>query len=112
MLPQKENRVSILSVLALALGLAAASWAIQSGSDVLAKLGLTPASAKEGSLETLMSGSAYNEAAFKAFKALPPSGRAVVVKSGLAWIKAYAESAEFKSAYAKAREAEGQGENG
>ena len=62
--------------------------------------------AKEGALDTLLSGSAYNDAAFKAFKALPPSGRAAVVKSGLAWIKAYTQSAEFKAAYAKAREEE------
>ncbi len=93
-------------VLVLVMGLSAAFGAIQSGSDALTKLGLTPAAAKDGALDTLLSGSAYNDAAFKAFKALPPSGRAAVVKSGLGWIKAYTQSAEFKAAYAKAREEE------
>ena len=102
----KKKNALIFFALASALGLSAAVGAIQSVSDVLAKLGLTPTAAKEGALDTLLSGSAYHDAAFKAFKALPPSGRAAVVRAGLAWIKTHTQSAEFKAAYAKAREEE------
>ena len=76
------------------------------GSDVLAGLGLTKATAGEGILEALASGTPYNEAAFKAFKALPTASRATVVSAGLGWIKAAAATTEFKAAYASLRERE------
>lgn len=97
-----KNGICFL-VLVLTVGLSVAGWAAQAAADLPAKLGLTAVEAREGVLETLMSGSPYNDAAFRAFKALPPSGRAAVVRSGLAWIKAYVQSAEFKTAYANAR---------
>ena len=76
------------------------------GDDVLAKLNLSPAAAKEGILDALSSGSVYNEAAMKAFKALPAASRAALVNAGLNWIKAYAGSGEFADAYRKFREKE------
>lgn len=91
-------------VFILVLSLAAGLGAFQAGSEVLGKLGLTPASAHDGALETLVSGQAYNDAAFRAFKALSPSARAAVVRGGLGWIKAHVSTAEFKAAYARYRE--------
>jgi len=74
------------------------------GDDVLAKLNLSPAAAKEDVLDSLTSGSIYNEAAIKAFKMLPAASRAALVGAGLGWIKNYAASAEFADAYRKFRE--------
>jgi hypothetical protein len=71
--------------------------------DVLAKLNVAPAAAKAGILEALASGTVYNEAACKVFKTLPGLAREKVVRAGLAWIKAYVASAEFKEAYDKMR---------
>ncbi len=76
------------------------------GNDVLAKLGLTPAAAGDGILDALASGTPYNEAAMKAFNALPAAARAAVVTAGLSWIKAYAGSNEFADAYRRFREKE------
>ncbi len=89
---------------ALVLGLAVGLGALAAESDILARLGLTPSSAREGALDALFSGSPYDGAAFKAFKALAPSARAEVVRGGLAWIKAFTESDGFKASYAKYRE--------
>lgn len=91
-------------VLIMVLFLAAGLGAFQAGSEVLGKLGLTPASAHEGVLDALVNGQAYNEAAIRAFKALSPSARAAIVRGGLGWIKAHVNTAEFKAAYAKYRE--------
>lgn len=74
--------------------------------DVLARLGLTPAAAREGVLGPLSGGTPYDEAAYRAFKALPAAARADVVRAGLAWIKAYAAGAEFREAYRRLRESE------
>jgi len=76
----------------------------QTGSDIAGKLGLTLAEAKESVLESLGSGSVFSEPAFKAFKALSPEARASIVRSGLAWIKSYVATDEFKAEYAKDRE--------
>jgi len=89
---------------AWAMGIAGGLRAEQGGAEVLAKLGLEAAAAKEGVLEALASGSAYNEAAYKAFKLLPGPAREAIVRSGLAWIKSYAAGAEFTAAYDKLRE--------
>lgn len=76
------------------------------GDDVLAKLNLTPAAAKEGILQALASGTVYNDSAYRVFKALPAASRAAIVSAGLGWIKAYAASADFQTAYLKLREGE------
>lgn len=78
--------------------------AVQNGSDVLAKLGLDPVSAKESVLDSLASGNVYNDMAMKAFKVLSASARGEIVRTGLNWIKAYAEATEFKEAYRKFRD--------
>lgn len=74
--------------------------------DVLQRLGLTPAAAKESLLGPLSGATPYHEAAYRAFKALPAAARAEVVRAGLAWIKAYVASAEFQETYRRLREAE------
>lgn len=95
--------MKIIPALAAALVLFAAAAA---GTDILAGLGLTRASAGAGILEALVSGTPYNEVAMKAFKALPPASRAATVSAGLGWIKAYAGSGEFAAAYAAWRQKE------
>jgi hypothetical protein len=78
----------------------------QTGSEIPTKLGLNLASAKEAVLESLTSGSVYNDAAMRTFKALAPAARAAIVRGGLDAIKAYVETAEFKAAYMKFRDNE------
>jgi hypothetical protein len=84
--------------------LAAAVPALPQGSDALAKLGVNPSSAREAIVEVLATGTVYDDAAFKAFKAMTPAARAAIVKAGLAWVKAYTATPEFKADYAKYRE--------
>lgn len=91
----------LASLLSLALVLAASS-----GDDILTRLDLTPQAAKEGVLDALAGGTAYNDPAYRAFKAIPAASRAAVVTAGLGWIKSYAAGAEFKAAYEKLREQE------
>ncbi len=91
----------LASLLSLVLVLTASS-----GDDILKRLGLTPQAAKEGILDALTGGSAYNDSAYRAFRALPAASRAAVVTAGLGWIKSYAAGAEFKAAYQKLRESE------
>jgi hypothetical protein len=98
------ERMRIIPALGAALLLFAA--AAPGGTDILAGLGLTRASAGEGILEALISGTPYHEAAMKAFKALPAASRAAAVSAGLDWIKAFAGSREFAAAYALGREKE------
>jgi hypothetical protein len=80
--------------------------AAQNGPDVLAKLALDPPAAKESVLDSLASGSVYNYAAIEAFKSLPLASRAAIVRTGLAWVKAYVGTDEFKAAYQKSRNEE------
>lgn len=101
-----RNKTGLSTTFALILAFSAVFLAAQAGSEALTKLGLTAASAKTDVLETLATGSAYNDTAFKAFKALAPAARASIVKSGLAWIKSYVATPEFAAAYAKLREGE------
>ena len=97
---------ALASWAALLFGMAGILGAASSGDEVLAKLGLGSAAAKEGVLDSLTSGTVYNDAAMKAFKALPAPARAAVVSAGLNWIRAYVTTEEFRSAYAKFREGE------
>jgi hypothetical protein len=78
--------------------------AAQNGSDVLAKLGLEPAAARESILASLTSGSVYNYEAIAAFKSLPAAARAAIVQAGLGWIKAYVWTNEFKKSYQELRD--------
>ncbi|MDW7760399.1 MAG: hypothetical protein SCM96_07160 [Acidobacteriota bacterium] len=86
--------------------LAAVLIAGQAASEVLAKLEATPDEAGQCVLEALAYGSTYHDGAIKAFKALPASARASIVKAGLSWAKAHTETAKFKAAYLERRESE------
>lgn len=100
-----DQRKTVLA-LGAALLLSAAATGLQAApgeADVLAKLGLTRASAGEAILDALAGGTPYNEAAIKTFKALPAASRAMVVSAGLAWIKAYVAGGEFPAAYRELR---------
>jgi hypothetical protein len=99
-----KNYLFPIVALSMILGVGAELKASAGGDDVLDKLNLAPAAAKEGVLEVLAGGTAYNESAYKVFKSLPGLARETVVRAGLAWIKSYAGSAEFKAAYAELRE--------
>jgi hypothetical protein len=100
-----KNMTLVLGVLA-AIGMAGVLQADQGGAEVLAKLNLPPAAAKADVLESLAGGTVYNEAAFKVFKPLPGPARETLVRAGLAWIKSYVSTGEFKAAYAARREQE------
>jgi hypothetical protein len=92
--------------LAFLLGVSVGIGPAQTGSELLTKLGLNLDAAKEAVLDSLASGRVYNNEAMRAFKALASPARASIVRGGLAAIKAYVETAEFKAAYAKYRENE------
>jgi len=98
-----KNHLFFLVALSMLLAVAGCVMAAPGNDDVLARLGLSSASAKEGVLDSLASGNVYNDAAFRAFKLLPAPARAGIVRAGLEWIKTYAGSAEFKAAYAEFR---------
>ncbi len=74
--------------------------------DVLQRLGLTPAAAKESLLGPLSGATPYHDAAYKAFKAMPAPVRAEVVHAGLSWIKAAVSAPGFLEAYRRLRESE------
>lgn len=86
--------------------LAGGGPAFAAGDEILAKLDLTPAAARAGVLDSLGGGTPYNDAAYKAFKALPGLARETAVRAGLAWIRSYVAGAEFQAAYARVREQE------
>jgi hypothetical protein len=100
-----KNMVVVFGVLS-AIGMAGVLQADQGGTEVLTKLNLAPAAAKADVLESLTGGTVYNEAAFKVFKSLPGLARETVVRAGLAWIKSYVSTVEFKTAYLERREQE------
>ncbi len=72
--------------------------------DVLAELGIGEADAKGRVIQSLNTGYVNFSPAGKAFKAAAPAVREALVKGVLTWAKAYTESPEFKTAYAKLRE--------
>jgi len=101
--------IEIMAIFLAALmipGMAAGNIAKQGGDDVLSKLNLAPAAAKEGALVSLTSGIVNNDAAFKAFKILPAAARAEIVRAGLGWVKSYTATAEFKASYQELRDKE------
>ena len=97
-------RLSILvrstAVCALAGALAAAAYA----ADVLSQLGIPPDSAKEAVQIVLNSGVNNPGLPAKLFKATPAAARGEMASAGIAWVKAYTASAEFKAKWAEIRE--------
>lgn len=91
-------------VLVLALGIFVVPSVIHSAQDALAQLGLSPKAAGDAVMTGVTSGSANTWAVAKAFKAADATVRAQLASGGIAWAKAYTQSAEFTSAYEKLRE--------
>jgi hypothetical protein len=73
------------------------------GADVLSQLGLTAAAAKEAVDRIINSGVINPGLPSGAFKLLPPAARADAASAGVAWLKAYAATPEFRQQYAKIR---------
>lgn len=88
----------------VALGVSTVPAVIHSAQDALAQLGVSPKAAGEAVMSGVTSGSANTWAAAKAFKAADAAVRAQLASGGIAWAKAYTQSPEFASAYAKLRE--------
>jgi hypothetical protein len=85
---------------AVALSLAA----MPPAADVLSQLGITPEAAKEAAA-SIVSGGIFNPGLpAAAFKLLPPGARAEAATAGVAWLKAYTATPEFKQRYAKVRD--------
>jgi hypothetical protein len=72
--------------------------------DVLSLLGITPQAAKQA-VDTVINSGVYNPGLpAGAFKLMPAGARAEAVAAGVAWLKTYTASAEFKQKYAAIRE--------
>jgi len=90
------KRAVVVAVLATPLTLAAA--------DVLSQLGITIDAAKEA-VGTIVTAGIYNPGLpAQAFKALSPAARAQAATAGVAWVKAYVGSPDFKRQYDKVRQ--------
>jgi len=72
--------------------------------DVLSQLGITQARAEDAVGAVLNYGLANPGLPSAAFKAMSPSTRAGVATAGVAWVRSYISSAEFRKMYAQLRE--------
>jgi hypothetical protein len=73
------------------------------GADVLSQLGITPDAAREA-IGTIVTAGVYNPGLpAQALKALPPATRAQAATAGVAWVKSYVNSPEFKRQYAQVK---------
>jgi hypothetical protein len=74
--------------------------------DVLSQLGITPAAAK-AAVSSVIANGVYNPGLpAGAFRLLPAAARGEAVAAGVAWLKSYVASPEFKQQYAALREAQ------
>jgi hypothetical protein len=77
---------------------------VAAGADVLAQLGITLDAAKEA-VGSVITAGVYNPGLpAQAFKLMPPAARAQAATAGVAWLKAYVASADFKRQYLQVRE--------
>ncbi len=95
-------RVRLLIMLLCLLSAFAAALA-QNKSDALVRLGVPLPEAGDLVLDALQSGITYNDHAYQTFKAMIANDRALVVRSGLAWVKEYTAGPEFSAKYAAYR---------
>ena len=73
--------------------------------DVLSQLGITLDAAKQVAVDSVINSGIYNPGLpAAAFKLLPASARAEVATAGVAWLKTYTTSPDFKQQYAAIRE--------
>lgn len=99
-----HTRAGTVCVVVLAASVLLALGALAQGA--LAQLGVTDASARGALVNALARGSVPASMAAKAFKAATPGARASLVRTAMAWAKAYTETAAFKADYARQREAD------
>ena len=72
--------------------------------DVLSQLGITLDAAKEA-IGNVITAGVYNPGlSAQAFKLMPPAVRAQAATAGVAWLKTYVASPDFKKQYLQARE--------
>jgi hypothetical protein len=84
--------------------LAGALAAMVSAADVLSQLGIPPQAAREAVDSVINSGVFNPGLPAKAFTLLPAAARGDVATLGMAWLKTYTASADFKQQYARIRE--------
>jgi len=73
--------------------------------DVLSLLGISPDAAKQA-VDSVLNSGVYNPGLpAGAFRLMPAAARTEAVAAGVAWLKAYTASAEFRQKYAEIREA-------
>ena len=88
----------------LAVIAALAASAAAGGADVLSQLGITLDSAKEA-VGSVITAGVYNPGLpAQAFKLMPPAMRAQAAAAGVAWLKAYVASPDFKRQYVQMRD--------
>jgi len=74
------------------------------GADVLSQLGITLEAGKEA-IGSVISAGVYNPGLpAQAFKLLPPPARAQAATAGVAWVKTYVNSPDFKRQYTDVRQ--------
>jgi hypothetical protein len=72
--------------------------------DVLSQLGITPDAAKDA-IGSVITAGVYNPGLpSTAFKLLPPAARAQTATAGVAWLKAYVNTPDFRQQYDQARQ--------
>lgn len=92
------RRMAATTVFLCSLGLMAHA------ADVLSQLGITLQAAREA-VDSVINAGVYNPGLpAAAFKLLPAAARAEAATAGVAWLKSYTTSAEFKAQWAKIRE--------
>ena len=88
---------------AVVIGVLAVPGAV-TGADVLTQLGLTLDAVKEA-VGSIITAGVYNPGLpSQAFKLLPAAGRAQAATAGVAWLKTYVASADFKRQYLQVRD--------
>jgi hypothetical protein len=72
--------------------------------DLLSQLGITPQAAKQA-IDSIINSGVYNPGLpAAAFKLMPAATRGEIAAAGVAWLKTYTASPEFKQQYAQIRE--------
>jgi hypothetical protein len=78
--------------------------ALAQAADVLSLLGITPQAAKEA-VESVINSGVYNPGLpAGAFRLMPAAARGEAATAGVAWLKTYTATPEFKQKYAQIRE--------
>jgi hypothetical protein len=87
----------------IAIAILIGTVAVVGAADVLSQVGITPAAAKEAVATIINNGIINPGLPSNAFKLLSPAQRADAATTGVAWLKAYVATAEFRQQYARIR---------